>query len=52
MFDVQSFFDADQSSMPANGIVTARYVSGRTISTSIRFYFSTSPRARHRSQDR
>ncbi len=39
LFNAQGVFDLDQASLPASGIVTGRSVTGRTISTSVRFDF-------------
>ncbi len=39
LFNAKGYLDADQSSIPANGIVTARAINGRTVSTSLRFDF-------------
>lgn len=39
LFDVQGFTEAEDATIPANGIVRARSINGRTISASVRFDF-------------
>ena len=39
VFDVEGFTEAEEGSIPANGIVRARSINGRTISASVRFGF-------------
>lgn len=39
LFDVKGFTEAEEGTIPANGIVRARSINGRTISAAIRFDF-------------
>ncbi len=39
LFDVKGFTEAEDASIPANGIVRARSITGRTISAAVRFDF-------------
>ncbi len=39
LFDVRGFTEAEDASIPANGIVRARSINGRTVSAAIRFDF-------------
>ena len=39
VFDVNGFTEAEEGSIPGNGIVRARSINGRTISASVRFDF-------------
>lgn len=39
LFDVTGFTEAEEGAIPANGIVRARSINGRTISTSVRIDF-------------
>jgi outer membrane receptor protein involved in Fe transport len=39
LFDVQGFTEAEEGAIPANGIVRARSINGRTVSASVRFDF-------------
>lgn len=39
LFDVRGFTEAEEGTIPANGIVRARSINGRTISASVRFDF-------------
>lgn len=39
LFDVRGFTEAEEGAIPANGIVRARSINGRTISAAIRFDF-------------
>ena len=39
LFDVYGYTEAEEGSIPANGIVRARSIAGRTISASLRFDF-------------
>jgi outer membrane receptor protein involved in Fe transport len=39
LFDVRGFTEAEEGSIPANGIVRARSINGRTVSASLRFDF-------------
>lgn len=39
LFNAKGYIEVDQDTIPANGIVTARAINGRTISTSVRFDF-------------
>jgi len=39
LFDVKGFTEAEEGSIPANGIVRARSINGRTISAAVRFDF-------------
>ncbi len=39
LFDVEGFTEAEEGSIPANGIVRARSINGRTISASLRLGF-------------
>ena len=39
VFDVNGFTEAEDDAIPANGIVRARSISGRTVSASVRFDF-------------
>jgi outer membrane receptor protein involved in Fe transport len=39
LFNVLGLVDVDQATIPASGIVTARAINGRTVSTSLRFNF-------------
>lgn len=39
LFDVQGFTESEEGSIPANGIVRARSINGRTISAALRFDF-------------
>ena len=39
LFNVQGFTEAEEGSIPANGIVRARSINGRTISASVKFDF-------------
>ena len=39
VFDVNGFTEAEEGSIPANGIVRARSINGRTVSASVRFDF-------------
>lgn len=39
LFDVKGFTEAEDGSIPANGIVRARAINGRTVSAAVRFSF-------------
>ncbi|CAH0496195.1 TonB-dependent siderophore receptor [Novosphingobium sp. CECT 9465] len=39
LFDVKGFTEAEEGAIPANGIVRARSINGRTVSASVRFDF-------------
>ncbi|MBO9510035.1 TonB-dependent receptor [Erythrobacter sp. A6_0] len=39
VFDVEGFTEAEEGAIPANGIVRARSINGRTLSASVRFDF-------------
>lgn len=39
LFDVKGFTEAEDATIPANGIVRARSINGRTISASVRYQF-------------
>lgn len=39
LFNVNGFTEAEEGSIPANGIVRARSINGRTVSASVRFNF-------------
>ena len=39
VFDTKGFTEAEEGSIPANGIVRARSINGRTLSASVRFDF-------------
>lgn len=39
LFDVRGFTEAEEGAIPANGIVRARSINGRTVSTSVRIDF-------------
>lgn len=39
LFDVKGFTEAEDAAIPANGIVRARSINGRTISASVRYNF-------------
>jgi outer membrane receptor protein involved in Fe transport len=39
LFDVRGFTEAEEGAIPANGIVRARSINGRTVSASLRFDF-------------
>ena len=39
LFDVAGYNEAEKGVIPANGIVRARSINGRTISASVRFDF-------------
>jgi outer membrane receptor protein involved in Fe transport len=39
LFDVNGFTEAEEDSIPANGVVRARSINGRTVSASVRFEF-------------
>lgn len=39
LFDVKGFTEAEEGSIPANGIVRARSINGRTVSAALRFDF-------------
>lgn len=39
LFDVEGFTEAEEGTIPANGIVRARSINGRTVSAAIRFDF-------------
>ena len=39
VFDINGFTEAEEAAIPANGIVRARSINGRTLSASLRFDF-------------
>ena len=39
LFNTQGFTEAEEGAIPANGIVRARSINGRTISASVKFDF-------------